>query len=154
MKLKVHGAHGRRWVVSRPPLSWRPRLSVAGAEGRGVVQPVVTAGGIAAAGAPETTRSMMRERAQRRMGGRGAPWPLYIELPIYAVKMLGYLAVALAMIVAKELTRRPWAVVASSEHPKLIRHEEAVVGWRESGRRARALADELRDGEGPVWARD
>ena len=79
---------------------------------------------------------------------------MYVALPSYFVKMLGYSLVALATLAWKEVTRRPWTVTSFSEHPKPIQHEEAVVGWRASGRRASAIATELRDGEGPAWARE
>jgi hypothetical protein len=147
MKITVHAPHGRWWVVTRPVLSWRPRLHVSGVPEGGFERPMV--GGAAAVVAPEVVLGEFRKRARRNVS---APWPLYVELPIYLVKMLGYALAALATLAWKGAARRPWTVSASSEHPKPIHHDEAVVGWRESGRRARALASELRSGDGPPWA--
>ena len=152
MKLKVHGAHGRRWLVSRPVLAWRPPLRGQGDDRIGGAQPLGMGGLIAVAGAPEATQSMVRQRAERRLGRRSTQWPLYIAGPVYVAEMLVCIPVTGAIGVWKEVTRRPWTVKAFSEHPKPIEHEEDVVGWRASGRRARAIAGELRDGEGPAWA--
>jgi len=152
MNLKLHGAHGRRWVVTRPFLSWRPRLRAQSDGSSAEAQPFGM-GGIALAGAPEAARSMMRQSAERRFGRRSTQWPLYMAGPIYVAEMLVCILITFGVWAWKEATHRPWAVTAFSEHPKPIRHEEMVVGWRASGRRARAIASELRVGEGPAWAR-
>lgn len=77
---------------------------------------------------------------------------MYVVLPVYVIEVIAYVPAAMATLVWKQATRRPWVVTAFSEHPKPIHHEESVIGWRASGRRARVIAGELRSGDGPPWA--
>ena len=147
MKLQVHGSHGRRWVITRNLLPWVPRLRATW----GATDLPLSGPGL---GLDDPDPAQFKPAIERAVFQRNvmSSWLLIVVVPFFILQCLVYVPVALATLVWKEATRRPWTVTAFSEHPKPIHHEESVAGYRASGRCARAIAGELRDGEGPAWA--
>jgi hypothetical protein len=143
MRLRAQAPDGRRWVVSRRVVSWKPRLVA-----RWLIDDLPLKGTSAGA-RPDVTAGLRTatdvEAAQTRGLVYGSSMVL-VELPLLVLQAVAWVLSAVGTLVFKTVARKAWTITAFSEYPEPRRFEEQVTGWRPSRQRAHALVAELEGG--------
>lgn len=138
MRIDVHAPHGRRWVVERHVLDWRPRKM-----GAGLLDDLP---GDRRALRAEVSGVRARDTIAGFQGWVHTSTATLVVVPLYVLQGVAWVGCAAAVWLFRQAARAPWEIRASSRHPKPLHHEERVVGWGASGRRAKQLAAELTEG--------